>query len=100
MWPKRWSWVKAFGIWVWGIKLEWCWLAHLKEELKLTKQGKSLRAMIPVDYVSEWRLETAGVKVAGGDEDIDFVEGMFTKIKIPYCLSLNPKLSLLWQEQR
>ena len=50
--------------------------------------------MIPVTYVSEW------LKVAGGDEIIDFGEGMFTIMKMPYCLSLNSKFSLSWQEQR
>ena len=34
--------------------------------------------MIPVDYVSEWLLVTASVKVAGGDEAVDFGEDMFT----------------------
>ena len=56
--------------------------------------------MIPVDYVSEWLLLTASVKVAGGDEVVDFGEGMFTITKMPYCLSLNPKFSLSWQEHR
>ena len=56
--------------------------------------------MILVDYVSEWLLVTASVKVAGGDEVVDFGEVMFTRTKMLYCLKLNPKLSPLWQEQR
>ena len=50
------------------MKLWWCWLAHLEEELKLLKEGNSLWALIPVDYVSERLLVTVSVKVAGGDE--------------------------------
>ena len=47
--------------------------------------------MIPVDYVSECLLVAASVKVAGGDEVVGLGKGMFTKWKILYCLSLNPK---------
>ena len=61
------------------MKLWWCWLAHLEEELQLIKEGNSLRAMIPVDYVSERLLETAGVKVAGGDEVVDLGKACLQK---------------------
>ena len=90
---------EAFGIWVWGTKLWWYRLAHLEKGSKSVKVGNTSRAMIPVTYVSEWLLVTASVKVADGDEVIDFGEGMFTVMKMPYCLSLNPKFSLSWQEQ-
>ena len=35
--------------------------------------------MILVDYVSEWLLVAMSVKVAGGDETIDFREGIFNE---------------------
>lgn len=64
--------------------LWWCWLAHL-EEFKLVKEGNSLRALIPVDYVSEWLLVTASVKVAGGDEVVGFGKACLQKWK---CLTV------------
>ena len=63
--------------------------------MKSVKVGNTSQAMIPVDYVSECLLVTASVKVAGGDEAVDFGEGMFGITKMPYCLSLNPEFFLI-----